>query len=316
MKDLRSLISDIPDPVFIIKDGQDRKIVQTNEITFRRTGMDLVGNSFDGQVYVEKETSDGKFAYFDEEWFQLKKEPINWKDETYQKIVLKHQQGVPDINSLHSLRNMIAILLHRFRSPLTGIQGYLNLLENEISLSTPQTQKRWSKVDQGIQQLFDMMDEMQLLHDVPSKDQEAQRFEVNPEGILHQIVADLPGEDRQRVNIQGPDNPFFMQANPTSMDFIFSALIQNALEHTAKEILINILSERTITISHDGVPIPEEIAKQLFFPFVTTKADGLGIGLTIAFLYAQQLRAGILLTKNKAGEGISFSFCLPPASYM
>ena len=66
----------------------------------------------------------------------------------------------------------------------------------------------------------------------------------------------------------------------------------------------------TIEVSDTGPGITAEIMSQLFKPFVTTKATGMGIGLSISKRIVESHRGTIEVSRNTNG-GATFSFTLP-----
>ena len=64
-----------------------------------------------------------------------------------------------------------------------------------------------------------------------------------------------------------------------------------------------------IEIVDNGIGIPEEKLKEIFYPMVTTKNDGMGLGLTIAQSLIMQ-NNGLIECSSKNGETI-FSIILP-----
>lgn len=65
-----------------------------------------------------------------------------------------------------------------------------------------------------------------------------------------------------------------------------------------------------IRVSDRGPGIPEEVAKQLFAPFFTTKPEGLGLGLNICRTTVEAHR-GSLVFENRPDGGASFTVLLP-----
>ena len=59
----------------------------------------------------------------------------------------------------------------------------------------------------------------------------------------------------------------------------------------------------------DGVGIPEEKINEIFFPMVTTKNEGMGLGLTIAQSLITQNK-GLIECQSKQGKTV-FSLILP-----
>ncbi|MCA1408252.1 PAS domain S-box protein [Ensifer sp. IC3342] len=68
--------------------------------------------------------------------------------------------------------------------------------------------------------------------------------------------------------------------------------------------------EVVVVVEDTGGGIPEEMAGQLFKPFVTTKASGMGIGLSISKRIVEAHGGEMTVSKNAAG-GATFRFKLP-----
>ena len=65
-----------------------------------------------------------------------------------------------------------------------------------------------------------------------------------------------------------------------------------------------------IKISDNGPGIPEKDIKDVFEPFYTTKAQGIGLGLAIALKIIEQHDGSIKVISQK-GVGISFEILIP-----
>ena len=68
-----------------------------------------------------------------------------------------------------------------------------------------------------------------------------------------------------------------------------------------------------VEVADTGPGIPEDIAARLFQPFVTSKASGMGIGLSISKRIIEAHGGSISVSRNGNG-GATFRFSLPTAA--
>ena len=65
-----------------------------------------------------------------------------------------------------------------------------------------------------------------------------------------------------------------------------------------------------VEVEDTGPGIPDEVAPQLFQPFVTSKPHGMGIGLSISRRIIESHGGELTVTRNASG-GATFTFTLP-----
>jgi signal transduction histidine kinase len=65
-----------------------------------------------------------------------------------------------------------------------------------------------------------------------------------------------------------------------------------------------------ISIADSGAGIPEDKLEEIFQPFYTTKAKGLGLGLAISKLIIES-HEGKIWAENNPGKGAKFVIFLP-----
>jgi len=104
-----------------------------------------------------------------------------------------------------------------------------------------------------------------------------------------------PGETREvrevRFAVQLPDEPLPVALDRTLLYRVLSNLVANAAQATARssgdgsgQVRLSVsstLEDCLIDIDDDGPGVEPEVRPRVFDPYVTTKADGTGLGLTI-----------------------------------
>lgn len=110
-------------------------------------------------------------------------------------------------------------------------------------------------------------------------------------------------------------------ADRVRLEQILINLIQNALDALAgqKAPVIRIVTARTdarimIEVADNGLGVAPELAGELFMPFVTGRAEGLGLGLPIARNIAREFGGELSLVPSSLG-GAAFRLELPEAGH-
>src|SRR5690606_23823927 len=97
-------------------------------------------------------------------------------------------------------------------------------------------------------------------------------------------------------------------------------LVRNAMEAMRdagrRELIVRTLPDGpdqvVVEVEDTGPGISDEIAARLFQPFVTSKASGMGIGLSISKRIVEAHQGNISARRNETG-GMTFRFSLPVA---
>lgn len=309
---LRTLLSDFQYPVFIV--GKE-----SNEISVANRAVLSVCGSFNPEgelltdiVHFEANNVAAGAAFFDNRWLNASQEQFYWNKKLYIKLALKQISSIPDEHTLTTIRRLVAVLLHRLRSPMTGMRGYLEMVQD---VNSDKDKRKLEKVGEGLDYLFEIMDELELLHHADAFiDDEPTSTHSDTESVIQNVLLSYPAGLRNRVEIINHSKDHF-HFNPTELTRMLSLLLNNVAEHPTaarQPVKIEIHSPRQLSVTNYGKPIPDDIVEYLFFPFVTTKANNLGIGLSLAQLIATRRRAAIILTENSITAGITFTLLCSP----
>lgn len=152
---------------------------------------------------------------------------------------------------------------------------------------------------------------------------EPNRQRLDVRDTVHEVIDLLYSEIQAhgaRVDISFSGMPPLVEADPVQLQQVILNLMRNGME--AMNTLP--LDERVlriavsppanggtqITVSDCGTGIPESDLNQIFDPFYTTKANGLGMGLSISRSIIES-HGGRLTATSNIGGGTAFSVFLP-----
>lgn len=118
-----------------------------------------------------------------------------------------------------------------------------------------------------------------------------------------------------------PETEMFVMIDPMQMDRVFQNLVTNTVQYNPQGTKVMIsLNERTdeivLIFKDDGIGIPTEIAKHIFFPFVradsarNSQTGGTGLGLAIVDKIITA-HGGNISLKTDENRGCEFSITIP-----
>ncbi|MEW5976193.1 MAG: ATP-binding protein [Acidobacteriota bacterium] len=229
------------------------------------------------------------------------------------------------LTKLSNLKSdLLHIISHDLKSPLTVISGYA-----EILLDGPQrVAENWPSILQEIISQTQMM--ARLIEDTLAISKiESGVIELNLEDLnvvqpIENLIAIHQHECKFKMEI--PDVVPKVRADKLRLHEILDNLITNAIKYAGSENEITISvkpdpagGEVVVCVRDRGFGIPEEEIPNLFKKFYRIKNEssrkirGTGLGL---YIVKQMVEAhqGRIWVESKAGQGSSFLFSLPLAS--
>ena len=209
-------------------------------------------------------------------------------------------------------------LAHEIKNPLGGLRGAAQLLASE--LDDPGLQEYTRIIIREADRLRGLVDRMLGPNNLP------RRATVNLHEVLEHVRGLVSVQLPPGLSIRGDYDPSIpdVQADRDMLIQAVLNLVQNAVEALEEEGEITLVSRvlRQYTISghrhrlvarlsvrDNGPGIPEEIRERIFFPLVTGRAAGTGLGLPIAQSLIQ-LHEGLIECRSRPGA-TSFDILLP-----
>jgi two-component system nitrogen regulation sensor histidine kinase GlnL len=226
------------------------------------------------------------------------------------------------IEQERAVREMIKGLSHEIKNPLGGILGAAQILEK--SLDDKYT-KFTDIIKKETGRLVNLLNDMAL--PVTSVEKENINLHEATEHVIDLFKFDLKNKEVNFEKDYDPSIPNVLTNKEQLIQTLIN-LVRNsiqALEYKGN-VLIKTRSESSYTIGNkkyqlvakidvidNGPGIPEEKLKEIFYPMVTTKNDGMGLGLTIAQSIIMQ-NSGLIECSSKHRE-TKFTIVLPIRRY-
>jgi PAS domain S-box-containing protein len=204
-----------------------------------------------------------------------------------------------DEAALTQLGRLSAVVAHEVRNPLAGLKGSLQVLASRIPGHLPGREiipPMIARIDALGRTVQDI-----LTYSRPNAPK-PQRFDVQ------HVIADATVSARAAVHgarIESEPGSSVVHADPEMCRAVLLNLLLNACEAggDGPVVVRHRLADShvEIVVSDAGPGLPEEIRRQLFEPFVTTKPAGTGLGLPIARRLARLQGGELTLQSNDRG---------------
>ena len=223
------------------------------------------------------------------------------------------------IDQQKATREMVKGLSHEIKNPLGGIMGAAQLLDRTL---TDKSQAKFTRIirkeSERLLKLINAMasplpsvnKDMINIHEVTEHVTELFKYDADNLGVSftkdydpsipqlyldkNQIIQALINIIRNAIQAINKDGEVTIKTRP---------LLKYTIGDTRHDLVIK------IDVIDNGIGIPEKKLKEIFYPMVTTKNDGMGLGLTIAQSIIMQNK-GIIECKSKNKETV-FSIIIP-----
>ena len=212
---------------------------------------------------------------------------------------------------LAAIGEIAAMVGHDLRNPLTGIAGATYYLKMKLG----------SKIGKKAKAMLELIEKNigysnNIINDLLeySKEIRLTLTEVTPKSILKEALALI----RIPENIQILDlteNKPKVRADIQKMTRVFVNIIKNAIEAMPKGGTLTIKSKKLngnleITFTDTGIGISKDVIEKIWVPLFTTKAKGMGLGLSICKRIIEA-HEGNISVKSKRGKGTTFTITIP-----
>ncbi len=222
--------------------------------------------------------------------------------------------------------SLLANMSHEFRTPMTGILGFAEMIYNESESSD--IKQMGAYILTSAKRLMNTLDAMIKLSEIESglsnSDLNQEQVELNTL-ILSCISDSVFKASRKNLPIEfRKADPLYVVLDPNYTKQILNHLLDNAIKFTQQgEIRINTGIQTisgtemlVISVSDTGIGIPSEYHQTIFHEFRQVSEglgrhhEGSGLGLTIAGKIADLL-GGTITLNSEPGRGSTFNLCLP-----
>ncbi len=237
-----------------------------------------------------------------------------------QRRMAQLQSELVHVARLSAMGEMASTLAHELNQPLTAVTNYVQSARHMLGAPDRFTAQRIAEImDKAVEQTIRAGQIIRRLREFIRKG-ETDRAIADLNQIVREAAAlSLVGAREQGIEVKidlANDLPPVL-IDQVQIQQVLLNLVRNGVEALQQ------VQDRRLTIStrcsgdgavvrvaDSGPGLSPEVAAHLFQPFVTTKANGTGIGLSISRSIVEA-HGGQLTAETAAEGGVAFQFTLP-----
>jgi PAS domain S-box-containing protein len=221
---------------------------------------------------------------------------------------------------LSTAGQMAAALAHEINQPLTAVTNSIHAVRRLLAKDALQRLDTARAVlDEASEQALRSAHIIQRLRDLVTRGETEKQIE-NLRVLIEEASAlalTVPAVSDIQVSLRFDPKALEIIADRIQIQQVLINLIRNAAEAMAEtkrcelEVTTTLIDDETvqITVADRGPGLPKEMARELFRPFVSSKRDGMGLGLVICRSIVEA-HGGRLWSEPNPGGGTIFLFTL------
>jgi two-component system sensor kinase FixL len=306
----------MPSPYREAHDGYIARYLRTGERRIIGIGRVVVGERKDGSTFP-MELAVGEARSPGARFFTGFIRDLSERQSTEARLQ-ELQSELVHISRLTAMGEMASTLAHELNQPLTAISNYLK--GSRRLLETPDVERVATvrdAMDKAADQALRAGQIIRRLRDFVARGEAERRVESLQKLVEEASALALVGAKEHGVRVTYRFDPTLdlVLADRVQIQQVLLNLIRNAIdamgESDRRELAISSAPADDgmveIVVSDTGSGIAPEIAEQLFQPFVTTKRQGMGVGLSISRTIVEAHGGRIWVDRN-GGRGTAFHF--------
>lgn len=231
------------------------------------------------------------------------------------------QEDLLHASRLRAMGQMAAALSHELNQPLTATTNYLNAAQRMLENEAPDMARVRQAITLATQQTMRSGEIIRRLRAFVARGEVIRQPEPIGKLIEEASALGLVGAKERGVTVRLRADEAVppVLVDRVQIQQVVLNLIRNAVEAmetcALRELEVDAglwESMAVVAVSDTGTGIPPAIEAQLFQPFVTTKRDGMGIGLSVCRTIVEAHGGRLWVEPNPKGGSV-FRFTVPIA---
>ncbi|TQS45687.1 ATP-binding protein [Cryptosporangium phraense] len=244
-----------------------------------------------------------------------------------EELLARKRQQIAELRELDRMKDeLVALVTHELRSPITSIRGYLELVFDEPEGISPAADHFLRIVDRKAADLQQLTDDLLDMARLDAGEISVDVRPVSLSKLVGDVVTDLrPAAEAKHLTVAvTTDGPVVVCADPARFRQVLTNVVSNAVKYTPDGGQVSIRAANadgvaTLDVADTGIGIPADQYPRLFERFFRTsnavqqgiKGTGLGLAITKAIV---ERHGGTIAARPGVPCGTVFTITLPASA--
>ena len=302
----------MPTPYREAHDGYLERYSRTGERRIIGIGRVVVGERKDGSTFP-MELAVGEMKVAEVRFFTGFIRDLTERQHTETRLQ-ELQSELVHVSRLTALGEMASALAHEINQPLSAIANYLKGSKMLLNREVVPHDRVADAVDRAANEALRAGEIIRRLRDFVSRGETERRIESLPKLIEEASALALVGAKEHGIRVRFDFDPSIdlVLADKVQIQQVALNLIRNAIdamiESPKRHLTVTMLPIENdmalVSVADTGPGVSDEVAGQLFQPFITTKRSGMGVGLSISRTIVEAHGGRIWFEPNEGGGAV------------
>ena len=221
----------------------------------------------------------------------------------------KAEEKLLTYERLATIGQLSGSIAHEIRNPLATIDSSAFMLERQLTGTDDSLKKHLGRIRTAINSALAVIQSLLNL----TRMKEPDKRECDLRGIVAEVIGEVPGGIELVRDF--PNEEIRVPADVGQLRMAFTNITANAVQAMDGKGRLNIriqcnTTQAEVSFTDTGPGIMQEDLHKLFQPLFTTKAKGMGLGLSIAKIVVEK-HGGTIDVRSETGKGATVIIRLP-----
>ncbi|MCA1830808.1 MAG: HAMP domain-containing histidine kinase [Actinobacteria bacterium] len=222
-------------------------------------------------------------------------------------------------SELEELREVIAMVTHQLKTPLTSLLGYASVLRRKAEqLTTEQQQEYIGVIEEQAGRILKLVEELLASARLETA-KGLQRKPLDLAGLARDIGAEFATARDREISVDAPSKDLGLFGDPGALEHVIGNLLDNAIKYSDPgSAVVVVVSEGEgevfVSVSDEGRGIDREQLELIFERYHRASDEGskgsAGLGLYIVRNLVAA-HGGRVWAESEVGKGTVVTFSLP-----